>query len=144
HSLNHESVEKHPSPSRFEFSQLQFDSYRLFRNSIFGLRIFISARRTITCLLLTLPLSVSISATARGQARPLDDPYSIRCPQAADPYRLYFECAGRPFDLFEETLTKDWGGLRADLISIGITPVASYTSQIMGNPSGGESRGFTY
>jgi porin len=74
----------------------------------------------------------------------MDDPYSIRCPQAADPYRLYFECAGRPFDLFEETLTKDWGGLRADLISIGITPVASYTSQIMGNPSGGESRGFTY
>jgi porin len=74
----------------------------------------------------------------------MNDPYEIRCPQAADPHRLYFECVGRPFDLFEETLTKDWGGLRTDLDRIGITPVASYTSQLMGNLSGGKSRGFTY
>src|SRR5262245_43894078 len=137
-------LEKCFSPSRFEFSQLQLESYRLLRISIFGLRSFVCARRTITCVLLTLPLSASISATAHGQARPMNDPYEIRCPPAADPHRLYFECVGRPFDLFESTLTKAWGGLRADLVSIGITPVASYTSQIMGNPSGGESRGFTY
>ena len=41
-------------------------------------------------------------------------------------------------------MTKDWRGLRADLDRIGITPVASYTSQFMGNPIGGKSQGFTY
>ena len=73
-----------------------------------------------------------------------NDPYSVRCPPPADPHKLYFECVGRPFDFFEATMTKDWGGLRADLDRIGITPVASYTSQLMGNPGGGKSQGFTY
>lgn len=111
---------------------------------MFGLRIFISVRQTITCLLLTLPLSVSISATVRGQARPMNDPYEIRCPSPADPYKSEFECAGGPFDFNEETMTKDWAGVRTELNRLGITPTASYTMQLMGNPSGGQSRGFTY
>ena len=110
----------------------------------FGFRIFVCVWRAATLFFLALSFCLGISAAAHGQVRPLSDPYSIRCPPAANPHRLYFECAGRPFDLLEATLTKAWGGLRADLVSIGITPVASYTSQIMGNPSGGESRGFTY
>jgi porin len=46
--------------------------------------------------------------------------------------------------MIEETLTKDWAGLRTDLSELGIKPTASYTSEIMGNPGGGQSRGFTY
>jgi porin len=57
---------------------------------------------------------------------------------------LYRECGGRPFDFIEDTLSKDWAGLRKDLNELGITPIMSYTSQFMGNPSGGQSRGFTY
>jgi porin len=57
---------------------------------------------------------------------------------------LYFECVGSPFDFIDETLTKDWAGLRTELKKVGITPTASYTTQPMGNPSGGQSQGFTY
>jgi porin len=44
----------------------------------------------------------------------------------------------------EATLTKDPGGFRTELSRLGITPTASYTTQLMGNTSGGQSRGFTY
>jgi hypothetical protein len=57
---------------------------------------------------------------------------------------LYRECAGQPFDVIEHTLTADWVGLRSELQSLGIMPTASYTTQFMGNPSGGQERGFTY
>jgi porin len=46
--------------------------------------------------------------------------------------------------MIEETLTEDWAGFRNELNRLGITPTASYTTQLMGNPSGGQSRGFTY
>ena len=68
----------------------------------------------------------------------------MRCPSPANPAGRYFECVGRPFDFIEETLTKDWAGIRTELSRLGITPTASYTAQLMGNPSGGQSRGFTY
>ncbi|MET0502392.1 MAG: carbohydrate porin [Candidatus Binatia bacterium] len=71
-------------------------------------------------------------------------PNKVRCPSPANPTNLHFECAGQPFDFIEETLTKDWAGLRAAMDSIGITPTASYTTNLMGNPGGGQSRGFTY
>jgi porin len=35
-------------------------------------------------------------------------------------------------------------GFRGELNKLGITPTASYTAQPLGNPSGGQSRGFTY
>src|SRR5512132_935993 len=92
-------------------------------------------------LLLSLSLSVGIPAAAQGQA---SLPHKVRCPSPADPRNLHFECAGRPFDSIEETLTKDWAGLRTDLSELGIKPTASYTTDLMGNPAGGQSRGFTY
>src|SRR6266850_8056019 len=92
-------------------------------------------------LLLSLSLSVGIPAAAYGQTNP---PSSVRCPSPADPHRLYYECVRQPFDFIEETLTRDWGGVRTELDRRGITPTASYTAQFLGNPSGGQSRGFTY
>ena len=126
------------------FWVLTFGVLKLFRISIFGFRIFICAWRTITLLLLGLSLCVGILAAAHGQTSPPNSPSSVRCPSPADPWQLYFECRGRPFDFSEETLTKDWGGFRTELNRVGITPTASYTAQFLGNPSGGESQGFTY
>lgn len=95
-------------------------------------------------LFLASSLSVGIPAAAHGQTSPPNMPSSMRCPSPADPNKAHFECAGRPFDSIEETLTKDWAGLRTDMSELGIKPTASYTTQLMGNPSGGKSRGFTY
>ncbi len=69
---------------------------------------------------------------------------SLRCPTPARAHRLYWECVGQPFDSISETLTRDWAGLRSFLASLGILPIASYTSQLTGNPSGGQRQGFTY
>jgi porin len=95
----------------------------------------------IPTFLYSIFLSMLISAAAHGQTNPSS---SVRCPSPADPWQLYFECRGRPFDFIEETLTKDWAGFRTELSRLGITPTASYTVQLLGNPSGGQSRGFTY
>jgi hypothetical protein len=51
------------------------------------------------------------------------------------------ECTGQVFDFNEETLTKDWIGLRTYLDELGIKPTISYTTQPMGNPTGGLSQG---
>jgi porin len=106
-------------------------------------------RYSIFVLLLALSLVVGVSTAAHGQTSastsPPSSPHrSIRCPSPANPGGLYFECVGQPFDYIEETLSKDWGGLRTELSRLGITPTASYTAQLLGNPSGGQSRGFTY
>ena len=95
----------------------------------------------IPTFLYSIILGILISAAAHGQTSP---PHKVRCPSPADPRNLHFECAGRPFDSIEETLTKDWAGLRTDLSELGIKPTASYTTDLMGNPGGGQSRGFTY
>jgi porin len=95
-------------------------------------------------ILLSLSLSVGIPAGAYGQTSSLSKPSTVRCPSPADPRNLHFECTGQSFDMIEETLTKDWAGLRTDLRELGIKPTASYTSELMGNPGGGQSRGFTY
>jgi porin len=95
-------------------------------------------------VLLALILGVGISAVAHAQTNPPNTPSSVRCASPANPRRLYRECAGRPFDFIKDTLTEDWAGFRNELNRFGITPTVSYTSQLMGNPSGGQSRGFTY
>ena len=93
-----------------------------------------------------LALLVLISAAAHAQTNPPSAPpeRSVRCSSPANPHKLYFECVGRQFDFIEHTLTQDWGGFRSELNRLGITPTASYTTQLLGNPSGGQSRGFTY
>jgi len=97
--------------------------------------------RSMKLLLLALSLCLLISAVAQAQ---LNSPHKVRCPSPANPVNLHFECVGRAFDFVEETLTKDWAGLRTELSELGIKPTASYTTDLMGNPGGGQSRGFTY
>jgi porin len=99
---------------------------------------------SILSFLLALSLGVGIPAAAYGQATAPTNQRSVRCPSRANPSGLYFECVGQAFDFIEETLTKDWAGFRTELSGLGIAPTASYTTQFMGNPSGGQSRGFTY
>ena len=94
-------------------------------------------------LLLALTLGGGIAAAVHAQTRQ-PPPSAVRCPSPANPRKLYFECVGHPFDALEETLTKDWAGVRTELRRLGITPTASYTTQLMGNPSGGQSQGLTY
>lgn len=95
-------------------------------------------------ILLALLLSLGISAVAYGQANAPNSPSAVRCRSPANPRKLYRECVGQPFDFIEDTLTEEWAGIRTELNRLGITPTASYTAQFMGNPSGGQSRGFTY
>jgi porin len=93
-------------------------------------------------VVLVLPsLLLGVSEAALGQN---NQPLSVRCRSAANPYRLAHECRGRAIDFEHETFTKDWTGLRTYLDDLGIKPTVSYTTQPMGNPSGGQSQGFTY
>jgi hypothetical protein len=99
--------------------------------------------RASMLLLLALAWGGGMAAAAHAQT-PQPPPSAVRCPAPANPRKLYFECVGQPFDPLEETLTKDWAGVRTALRRLGITPTASYTTQLMGNPSGGQSQGLTY
>ena len=71
-------------------------------------------------------------------------PPSVRCPSPPIPVVCTSNAWGNRFDYIEETLTKDWAGFRTELSRLGITPTASYTAQLLGNPIGGQSQGFTY
>ena len=107
------------------------------------------AWRTILLFLHALVLGLGMVAAVHGQTNPPNNPSSslqrsVRCPSPANPRKMYIECVGQPFDVIEETLIKDWVGLRTELSRLGITPLASYITQLMGNPSGGQSQGFTY
>jgi porin len=113
------------------------------------LRFRICAWRSVTLFFFALSLCLGISAPARGQANAPSNPSSPprrspRCASPANPHQRYFECVGQRFDSVEETLTKNWAGFRPELNGLGIIPTASYTAQLLGNPSGGQSRGFTY
>jgi hypothetical protein len=103
---------------------------------------------SILPILLALALGAGIvvahgqtNASTTSSATPHRSP---RCPSPANPGGLYFECVGQPLDYSQETLTRDWAGFRTELSRFGINLTASYTAQVMGNPSGGQSRGFTY
>ncbi len=105
--------------------------------------------------LIALSFSITIPAMAQDEATPAQEPTSpaqdheetayrsIRCPAPANPLNLRFECVGMRLDVIKETLTKDFAGYRTALARLGITAIHSYTGQIMGNPSGGQSHGFT-
>ncbi|MGO9614101.1 MAG: carbohydrate porin [Dissulfurispiraceae bacterium] len=103
-----------------------------------------------------LPLGIATPSFAQDEAAPLQDTTgfaedptavadrTIRCPATANPHKLHFTCVGRPFDAIKETLTQDLAGYRTELMNLGITWTLSYTAQFVGNPSGGQSQGFTY
>ena len=81
------------------------------------------------------------TAPAPGDTEP---PFrSTRRPSPAKTMRPA-ESAGKPFDFINETLTREWAAFRAGLTRLGIAPTTAYTAQFMGNPSGGQNRGFTY
>lgn len=44
----------------------------------------------------------------------------------------------------QETATGNWGGLRDRTVEAGVTPEANYTTNIFGNPVGGEKQGMAY
>ena len=99
-------------------------------------------------ILLLVFLRLAAPAGAQNEPAPVPDENvrvtgALRCPTLANPGGFPMECVGRPFD-FAETLTRDWAGFRRELNRLGLTPTASYTAQFLGNPSGGESSGFTY
>jgi porin len=103
--------------------------------------------RVVPILLLVF-LRLAAPAVAQNEPAPVPDETvrvagALRCPTLANPGGFPMECVGRPFD-FGETLTRDWAGFRRELNRLGLTPTASYTAQFLGNPSGGESTGFTY
>jgi len=119
--------------------QLQMSGFSL-RKALFGSRLAICLRRSLVQLLLALGLS----ALAEAQEVPPSPFSSGRCLAPTGPHRLHPECLGQHLDFNEATLTRDWGEVRSGLNRLGITPIASYSAQFMGNPSGGQSRGFTY
>jgi porin len=43
-----------------------------------------------------------------------------------------------------EYMTGDWGGLRNRVIEWGLTPTATYSATVLGNPAGGMSKGVKY
>jgi porin len=99
-------------------------------------------------ILLALSLRLSTEATAQDERAAADDERlaatrALRCQTPANPRRMQAECVGQPFD-FADTLSRGWAGVRSELRELGITPTASYTAQLMGNPIGGQSTGVTY
>ena len=89
-------------------------------------------------------VSGSAEQSADPAARDGDREFSYRCFAPGRAHRLYWDCVGEPFELITSTLTRDWAGFRKFLGSIGIEPIVYYTTQLMGNPSGGRTQGFTY
>jgi len=118
---------------------LQMSGFSL-RKALFGLGIVKCLRR----LLVQLFLVLGFFALAQAQETPPSAFSSGRCLAPTGPHRLHPECLGQHLDFNEATLTRDWGEVRSGLNRLGITPIASYSAQFMGNPSGGQSRGFTY
>ena len=88
--------------------------------------------------------SASSPQSTNGSLDDREREISLRCPTPAKAHRLYWECVGEPFASVTETLTRDWAGFRSFLAALGIVPIASYTSQLMGNPTGGRKQGFAY
>ena len=46
--------------------------------------------------------------------------------------------------LNSEYMTGNWGGFRSDLVNKGVTPFGNFHTTFLGNPVGGESKGFEY
>jgi porin len=61
---------------------------------------------------------------------------TLNCRYAADPNKRRFGCKDETFG-WEETLTRDWNGVRDEARVLGITPTASYYSALQTNATGG-------
>ncbi len=69
---------------------------------------------------------------------------SHRCPPGAVVHVINWRCIGEPFKPVSDKFSRDLARFRTFLNSIGITPLVSYTAQLMGNPTGGLAQGYTY
>jgi porin len=67
----------------------------------------------------------------------------LNCHRAANPGKRRFGCKDEPFD-WEDTMTSDWNGARAEVKKLGITPTGSYASALQTNVSGGPHQVWGY
>lgn len=67
----------------------------------------------------------------------------LNCQHPANPSKRRFGCKDEDFD-WEETLTGDWNGARAEARRLGITPSGSYFSAPQTNASGGPHQVWSY
>jgi carbohydrate-selective porin OprB len=67
----------------------------------------------------------------------------VNCQHPANPGKRRFGCKDQDFD-WDEALTADWYGARAEAKRLGITPSASYYSALQTNMSGGPHQVWGY
>ena len=67
----------------------------------------------------------------------------LNCQHVANPTKRRFGCKDEEFD-WEETLTSDWNGVRAEAKQLGITLSGAYFSALQTNASGGPHRIWGY
>ena len=84
------------------------------------------------------PSQTPDSSTKQTQtpAPAVSKPRKFNCQHPANPGKRRFGCKDEEFD-FEETLTRDWNGARAEARKLGITPSGSYSSALQTNVIGG-------
>ncbi len=70
-------------------------------------------------------------------------PRKLICQHPANPIKRRFGCKDEDFD-WDETLTSDWNGARAEARNLGITPSGSYFSALQTNPKGGPHQMWGY
>jgi porin len=79
----------------------------------------------------------SASTTQTQTSAPaITKPRKPNCQHPANPSKRRFGCKDADFD-WDETLTADWNGARAEARKLGITPSASYYSALQTNLTGG-------
>ncbi len=92
-----------------------------------------AAPATVLALLLAWPAPTTAQQSA--PATPTPKPQKLGCQHPASPGKRKFGCKDAGFD-WEEALTADWNGARAEARKLGITPSASYYSALQTNVTG--------
>jgi porin len=67
----------------------------------------------------------------------------LNCQHPANPSKRRFGCKDQDFE-WDETLTADWNGARAEAKKLGITPTGSYFSALQTNERGGPHQIWSY
>ncbi|MGA6986561.1 MAG: carbohydrate porin [Terriglobales bacterium] len=78
----------------------------------------------------------SSNKQSQAPGTPSTKPRKLNCQHPANPSKRRFGCKDEDFD-WEETLTSDWNGARAEARKLGITPSGSYFSALQTNAMGG-------